>query len=58
LNFDETNRSVFRIGLGLAFISAFFYQGIGGSYEDARHLWVLIGFFLISEAGNLTTKSE
>jgi putative inorganic carbon (hco3(-)) transporter len=48
--FDGTNRSVFRIGFGLAFISAFFYQGIAGSYEDARHLWVLIGFFLVSEA--------
>ncbi|HEX9963266.1 MAG TPA: O-antigen ligase family protein [Pyrinomonadaceae bacterium] len=50
LVFDETNRSVFRIGFGLAFISAFFYQGIGGSYEDARHLWVLIGFFLIQDS--------
>jgi O-antigen ligase len=51
LAFDETNRSVFRIGFGLAFISAFFYQGIGGSYEDARHLWVLVGFFLIQDSG-------
>jgi O-antigen ligase len=51
LAFDETNRSVYRVGFGLAFISAFFYQGIGGSYEDARHLWVLIGFFLIQDSG-------
>jgi O-antigen ligase len=51
LVFDETNQSVFRIGFGLAFISAFLYQGIGGSYEDARHLWVLIGFFLIQDSG-------
>jgi len=50
LIFDETNRSVFRIGCGLAFISAFFYQGIAGSYEDARHLWVLIGFFLVGDS--------
>lgn len=50
LRFDETNQSVFRIGFGLAFISAFFYQGIAGSYEDARHLWVLIGFFLIQDS--------
>lgn len=52
LAFDETNRSVFRIGFGLAFISAFFYQGIAGSYEDARHLWVLIGFFLVNETND------
>jgi O-antigen ligase len=48
--FDGTNRSVFRIGFGLAFISAFFYQGIAGSYEDARHLWVLVGFILIQDS--------
>ncbi|HEY0047850.1 MAG TPA: O-antigen ligase family protein [Pyrinomonadaceae bacterium] len=58
LIFDETNRSVFRIGFGLAFISAFFYQGIGGSYEDARHLWVLIGFFLIQDSGFRIQDSE
>lgn len=52
LIFDGTSRSVFRIGFGLAFVSAFFYQGIAGSYEDARHLWILIGFFLVSEALN------
>ena len=38
-----------RIGLGLAFVSAFFYQGLTGSFEDARHLWVLIGLFLVAE---------
>ena len=26
-----------------AFIGAFLFQGLGGSFEDARHLWVLIG---------------
>jgi len=29
--------------LGLTFLNAFFYQGLGGSFEDARHLWVLFG---------------
>jgi O-antigen ligase len=32
-----------KTGLGLAFLSAFVYQGLTGSFEDARHLWVLIG---------------
>ena len=27
----------------LGFVSAFLYQGLGGSFEDARHLWLLIG---------------
>ena len=29
--------------LGVAFVTAFIYQGITGSFEDARHLWLLIG---------------
>jgi O-antigen ligase len=49
LKFDGSNANVLRIGFGTAFIGAFVYQGIGGSYEDARHLWVLIGLFLASE---------
>lgn len=55
LDFDG-NANVLRIGFGLAFVGAFFYQGIGGSFEDARHLWVLIGLFLASE--NLADRSQ
>lgn len=35
--------SVLRICFGAAFIAAFLYQGLIGSFENARHLWVLIG---------------
>ena len=35
-----------RLGLGLAWLNAFAYQGITGSYEDARHLWLLLGLLL------------
>ena len=38
-------------GLIFAFISAFIFQGLTGSFEDARHLWILIG--LILSIGNL-----
>jgi O-antigen ligase len=31
--------------VGLAFICSFIYQGLTGSFEDARHLWMLIGVF-------------
>lgn len=41
---DET--SLMRFGIGLAFVSAFIYQGFLGSFEDTRHLWVLIGLIL------------
>ncbi len=30
-------------GLAIAFIGAFLYQGLSGSFEDARHIWVLMG---------------
>jgi len=39
----ENPQSVVKIGLGIAFISGFLYQGLAGSFEDARHLWILIG---------------
>ncbi|HEY2867015.1 MAG TPA: O-antigen ligase family protein [Pyrinomonadaceae bacterium] len=32
-------------GLGAAFLCAFVYQGLTGSFEHARHLWVLMGLF-------------
>jgi O-antigen ligase len=35
--------------VGLAFLCSFVYQGLTGSYEDARHLWVLIGIFVAAE---------
>jgi len=37
--------------LGFTFLNAFLYQGLGGSFEDARHLWVLLG--LVVAAANL-----
>lgn len=37
---------VARLGLGLGLLNGFVYHGLGGSFEDARHLWVLFGLFL------------
>jgi O-antigen ligase len=37
-----------RVALGLSFLAAFAYEGLGGSFEDARHLWILFGMFLAS----------
>ncbi|MGI8883299.1 MAG: O-antigen ligase family protein [Pyrinomonadaceae bacterium] len=51
----ENSQSIVKIGLGIAFISAFLYQGLAGSFEDARHLWILIG--LLAGFGELN-KSE
>lgn len=42
--FDFANQKlILQTALGITFLSAFLYQGLTGSYEDARHLWVLIG---------------
>lgn len=34
---------------GIAILSAFVYQGLGGSFEETRHIWVLFGMFLSAE---------
>lgn len=41
-------RNMVAIALAIAWLDAFVYQGLTGSYEDARHLWVLLGLFLAS----------
>ncbi len=40
---DKTEDSYIRLGLSCAFVGAFLYQGLSGSFEDARHLWILFG---------------
>ena len=34
--------------LGIAWLGSFAVQGVAGSFEDARHLWVLLGLWLAS----------
>lgn len=34
------------LALGLAWLIAFVYEGLTGSYEDARHLWLLLGLLI------------
>ena len=58
-----------RLCLLLAILDAFFYQSLTGSYEDMRHIWLLIGiaaavthanygFFSSSTAARLTSVSK
>jgi hypothetical protein len=35
-----------RLGLGLALLVGLVFQGLTGSFEDARHLWATLGLFL------------
>jgi hypothetical protein len=50
---DSEPRRIAGIGLGIAFTGAVIYQGLTGSFEDARHLWVLMGL-IISASGGLS----
>jgi carbon starvation protein CstA len=35
-----------HLALSCALIGAFLYQGLSGSFEDARHLWILFGLLV------------
>lgn len=57
MGFAKTEGSDFYIlrGLTIAFGAAFVYDGMTGSFEDARHLWVLTGLIL---AANRVVSDE
>jgi putative inorganic carbon (hco3(-)) transporter len=38
--------SLVKFTLGAAFLDVFVYQGLGGSFEDTRHIWVLLGLLI------------
>ena len=48
LDLHRSDVHAVSVGLGLAFLNGIAYQGLGGSYEDARHLWVVLGLLLAS----------
>jgi len=45
---DEQN--LIHLALSCAFVGAFLYQGLSGSFEDARHLWILFGLLVGSKS--------
>ena len=44
------NAGNLHVACAIAFISAFLYQGLAGSFEDARHLWLLMGLLAATAA--------
>lgn len=46
------NNGSWNQAFACAVIGALFFQGITGSFEDARHLWVLIGLFCAAKVFN------
>lgn len=48
---ESSENSTILPAVSCALAGAFFYQGLTGSYEDARHLWLLFGIlFAVSRA--------
>lgn len=39
-------QNLIHLALSCAFIGAFLYQGLSGSFEDTRHLWILFGLLV------------
>ena len=55
----RSKKGVIRGSLGIGFVAAFLYQGLSGSYEDARHLWVWMGLIAaISHSGFIWNSDE
>ncbi|MEP7148498.1 MAG: O-antigen ligase family protein [Acidobacteriota bacterium] len=48
-NGPEENNYI-RRSLAIAFFVPFVYEGLTGSFEDARHLWVLMGLILAAKS--------
>jgi O-antigen ligase len=51
----QGNSNALLFGLSVAWLSAFGIEGLVGSFEDARHLWILLG--LIAAVGRLEVPS-
>jgi O-antigen ligase len=47
-----------RLGIGISLLVALVYEGLGGSFEDARHLWVAIGLLISLSGGNSRRAGE
>jgi len=47
LRFKSAHNNHTLLALSCAFVGAFLYQGLTGSFEDARHLWIVIGLIIV-----------
>ena len=57
--FEDLNElKLIHLAVSSAFAGAFLYQGLSGSFEDARHLWVLFGILVSSKFQIPGSKSD
>lgn len=57
LRLPESAAGVIRLGAGLGLLNGLVYQGLGGSFEDARHLWLALGLLLASDRIEKASRS-
>jgi asparagine N-glycosylation enzyme membrane subunit Stt3 len=43
-------RAVLRTAMWIGLLQALVYQGLGGSWEHTRHIWVIIGLMAALQA--------
>ncbi|HVM21955.1 MAG TPA: O-antigen ligase family protein, partial [Sphingomicrobium sp.] len=48
LRLPATPAGLVRLAAGLGLLNGLVYQGLGGSFEDSRHLWFALGLLLAS----------
>ena len=48
-SFGEQGIDHVRLAPGIAFFAAFVFDGLTGSFEDARHLWLLLGLIAAAD---------
>lgn len=51
---DAAELASVRLAMGVALVSCLVIQGFAGSFENARHLWVLIGLIVAADRINRT----
>lgn len=52
-----TNKPI-SLAMTIAFISGIAFQGMVGSFEDARHLWVLLGLIVAASRIDVPAKAD
>lgn len=54
----EVTKKPISLAMTIAFISGIAFQGMVGSFEDARHLWVLLGLIVAASRIEVSAKAD
>ena len=54
----EVTKKPISLAMTIAFVSGIAFQGLVGSFEDARHLWVLLGLIVAASRIEVSAKAD